>query len=246
MKIVIVEDEKASQQYLQNLLERRFPHMTIAAVTDNVPDAAALIRLHLPDIVFLDIEIRMGTAFDVLSRLDNTTAELIFTTAFNQFAIDAFRHHAMDYLLKPLEDEQVADAVKRCERRILERNSVQQLSGLLQYLQKPAQRTRIGIHTVDGIAFIDTNDIVFAAAKGNYTELKLSTGARITASRKLKDMEQQLAAPQFFRIHHSYVVNTHYVKKYVRGRGGYIILTDDSSLPISVARKDDFLKNLGQ
>lgn len=247
MKVVIVEDETASQQYLKRLLEKELPDIQLAGIADNVPDATEMIRNYAPDLVFMDIDIKMGTGFDVLSALPGIKSEIIFTTAFNQFAIDAFRYHAVDYLLKPLEDQRVLEAVSHCRMRIEQKNSSQQIAQLLQHFQQPVlHKQRIGIHTIDGIEFVDVDDILFAEAKGNYTELKLKAGTKIIASKKLKEMEQHLTDPVFFRIHHSYIVNSRYIKRYYKGRGGYVILTDETSLPVSSARKDDFLKRFGQ
>ncbi|XZF14937.1 LytR/AlgR family response regulator transcription factor [Chitinophagaceae bacterium MMS25-I14] len=246
MKVVIVEDEAAARQYLENFLNRHFPQVIIAAVPDNVPDAVSAINLHRPDIVFMDIDIKMGSGFDVLAALPEIKSEIIFTTAFNQFAIDAFKYHAVDYLLKPLQDTQVADAVRHSISRIEQKNSSQQVVQLLQFLQQPAlQKQRISIHTMDGIEFLDVDDILFAEAKGNYTELKLRAGTKLVTSKKLKEVEQQLVAAGFFRIHHSYVVNTRYIRKYYKGRGGSVQLIDETVLPVAVTRRDEFLRSFG-
>lgn len=246
MKTIIVEDEIASQEYLHHFLSDHFPAITIAAVADNVPEAVAAITAHAPDLVFLDVDIKMGTGFDVLAALPAIKPEIIFTTAFNQFAIDAFQYHAVDYLLKPLDDKRTLKAVQHCISRVQEKNSNQHLTQLLQHLHQPAQqKQRISIYTVEGIEFIDPDEILLAEAKGNYTELKLRSGNKITTSKKLKEIEQQLPTPLFFRVHHSYIIHTHYVKKYFKGRGGYVILSDETTVPVSAARKDDFLKHFG-
>ncbi|XZF14236.1 LytR/AlgR family response regulator transcription factor [Chitinophagaceae bacterium MMS25-I14] len=246
MKTIIVEDEITSQQYLIEILEYNFPDIEILAIADNVPEAVEeIIRLR-PDIIFMDVNIKKGTGFDVLARLPEITAEIIFTTAFNQFAIDAFRYHAVDYLLKPLIDKQVIEAVKLCRSRIEQQTRNQQIISLLRELKQPGMpQPKIGIPTADGINFFEFNDIVFAEAKGSYTELRLKNGTKITTSKKLKEIEESLTQPVFFRIHNSYVVNIGYIKKYLKGRGGYVVLTDDTSLPVSSTRKDEFLKQFG-
>jgi two-component system, LytTR family, response regulator len=247
IKAIIVEDELMSQQYLKNFLQQHFSTINVVAIIDNLPDAVDALKLHVPDIVFLDIEIKMGTGFDVLAAIPDIKSEIIFTTAFNQFAIEAFKYHAIDYLLKPLEDKRVFEAVSHCIKRLEQKNSGQQITQLLQSIQRPAlQIQHLGIHTLEGIEFINIADIVFAEAKGNYTELKLNSGATIVASKKLKEIEQSLTGGSFFRIHNSYVVNMMYIKKYNKGRGGDIILKDGSCLPVSATRKDDFLKYFGE
>jgi two-component system LytT family response regulator len=244
--VVIVEDEKASQDYLFRFLQTHFPQIQVVAIADSLVTATEALKRLQPDLVFLDVEIKMGTSFDVLAAVPDLKAEIIFTTAFNTFAIDAFRHHAFDYLLKPLEDKSMIDSVQRCLVRLNQQSASNQIVQLLQTLQSPTIPKRLGVQTLEGIEFVDADDILFAEAKGNYTELRLADGSKLVTSRKLKEVEQALPVTAFFRIHHSYVVNTRYIKKYLRGRGGSVLLTNEMSLPVSVARKDDFLKWLGQ
>lgn len=245
VKAIIVEDEIPAQKYLQNLLERNFPHCSVIAIADNVPDAIKAVDFHRPDILFLDIEIKMGSGFDILVALPDLKSEIIFATSFNQFAIDAFQYHAIGYLLKPLEDQRALETIGRAISRIEQNNSSQQIARLLQFIQHPVSpKQRLTIHTMEGIELVPLNDIVYVAAKGNYSELKLRNGCSMTTSKKLKDIEEQLPVQDFIRIHHSYVVNTQYIQKYYRGRGGLAIMTDGSSLPVSVGRKDEFIKYL--
>ncbi len=244
--VIIVEDEKASQEYLRHFLETNYPQVQVIAIEDAVLPAITAIARLKPDVLFLDIEIKMGTGFDVLSALPDLQSEVIFTTAFNEFAIEAFRHHALDYLLKPLEDKLMHEAMQRSLTRLGQKSASRQIVQLLQTLQQPAAPKLFGVQTLEGIEFIDPELILFAEAKGNYTELRLLDGSKMVTSRKLKEVELNLPAAQFFRIHHSYVVNTKYIRKYFKGRGGSVLLVNELSLPVSVARKDEFLKWLGQ
>ena len=134
---IIVEDEIAAQKYLQNLLQKHFPEISVIAIADNVPDAISMVEKHQPDVLFLDIEIKMGSGFDVLIALPGLKSEIIFATSFNQFAIDAFQYHAVDYLLKPLEDKRALEAIGHCVNSIKSKNSNQQIAQLLQYIQHP-------------------------------------------------------------------------------------------------------------
>jgi two-component system LytT family response regulator len=246
MKVVIVEDEIASQEYLSEILRKAFPNLEIASIVDNVTDAIEAIRAHEPDILYLDIEIKLGTGFDVLSQLASRPFEVIFTTAFNTFALEAFRYHAIDYLLKPLSATHIIEATERCIKRFKKDRDNVSLDKLIEQLSLPRlQKSKLGIHTLEGIEFVDVSDIVYGEAKGNYTELWMKNGTRITTSRKLKEIEEHLPEQQFFRIHHSYIVNLQFTKKYHKGRGGYIVLHDGKSLPVSSAKKDDFLNWLG-
>lgn len=245
MKVIVVEDELASQEYLQSMLRKHFPEMEIVAVTESVPDAIMQIKKHHPHIVLMDVEIKMGTAFDVLQQIKDQHFEVIFTTAFNTFAVEAFRYHAIDYLLKPLDEIHIVEAIGRCTQRIDSHSHSDQISKLLLQMQSEKKKTKLSIPTMDGIEFIAYQDIVYGEAQGNYTDFRLKSGVKITASRKLKDMEESLPEHLFFRIHHSYVVNLQYVKKYHKGRGGYVVLQDGTSLPVSSSRKEEFLEWLG-
>jgi two-component system, LytTR family, response regulator len=246
MKIIIIEDEPAAQQLLSRILQDQYPQVTIAAIADNVADAVHAIDLHQPDIIFLDIEIRQGTGFNVLERVNKRSFEVIFTTTFNTYAVDAFRHHALDYLLKPLSAAMVKDAVDRCIAQTKTTKKEDNIGLLLQQIQSlSTPKTRLPVHTPEGISFLDIPDIIYVEANGNYCDFQMRNGNRITSSRKLKEMETGLPFNQFFRIHHSYIVNLHFISKYHKGRGGYVVLLNGQSLPVASNRKDDFLAWLG-
>lgn len=246
LKAVIVEDEHASREYLINLLAVHFPRISIAAVEDTVQPAVASITKHQPDMVFMDIEIKMGTGFDVLEQTIGQAFDVLFTTAFDQFAIDAFQYNAIDYLLKPLENDKVIRSVQRSIHKITSQRSNEEVIRLLQYLKRPPARQRIPVNTMYGFEFIEMDDILFAEAEGNYSRLRLKTGKSITITKKLKELEEQLPEPLFIRVHHSYLVNTGCIKKYYKGRGGHVVLDDESSIPVSPSRKDELLKLFDQ
>ena len=246
MKVIIVEDELASQACLQQIVEQHFPEILVVAIADNVSSAVAAIREHRPHIVFLDVEIKLGTGFDVLEQTKGMSFEVIFTTAFNTFAVDAFRHHAIDYLLKPLNTLQVGEAIRRCMQRIESNDHKSQVDKLLQQLQQPEiQKLKLSIPTLEGLEFIEFQSIIYGEAQGNYTNFRLKSGAKITATRKLKEVEEMLPAHIFFRIHHSYIINLQYLKKYHKGRGGYVVMENDTALPVSFAKKEEFLNWIG-
>ncbi len=246
MKVLIVEDEPAAQDYLRHLIAAHFPTLQVVAVEDNVPESAAALRRTAPDLLLLDVDIKLGTGFDVLAACPDQQAEVIFTTAYNQYALDAFRHHAVDYLLKPLDDVETVAAITRSIRRVEERQAVQHFAQLLARLQPAAPALqRLSIPTVEGVDFIELPDLLYAEADGNYTRLHLCTGRVIVTARQLKEVERQLPPPEFFRIHHSYVINCRHVKKYHKGRGGHVTLADGRDLPVASSRKDALLVHFG-
>lgn len=239
---LIIEDEKPSQKYLTDLLASCFPSVKLVSVEDTVQPAIDAIFKYDPDILFLDIEIKSGSGFDVLKQVGDRNFQVLFTTAYNQFAIDAFQYNAVDYLLKPLERIKVIHAIERCIRKVEMQQSNQEVIRLLQYLRQPVRQQRLPINTTHGIDFINPEEIVFIEADGNYSRLKLTSGKQMLVTKKIKEMEQMLPEPGFIRTHHSYLVNTGFIKKYYKGRGGYILLDDDSSIPVSSAQKENFIK----
>lgn len=242
MNVIIIEDEVTARDYLVSILQQHFPGLTIAACCNNVPDAVTAIEKWTPGIVYLDVEIKQGTGFDVLRQVGQVNFDVIFTTAFNSFALEAFRFHAVDYLLKPLQEKLVAEATHKCLERAEHQASASRITELLARMQQLViSPKRLPIPGPDGIEFVDTADLLYAEANGNYTDLWMKGGQKITLSRKLKLMEEALPASRFYRIHHSYIVNIDYVKKYYRGRNGYVVLLNDVSLPVSSSRKDSFM-----
>jgi two-component system LytT family response regulator len=241
MKAIIIEDEFSSREYLKNTLKQYFKELEIVAECDNVPESIIKIFEHRPDIVYLDIEIKLGTGFDVLAKVQEVPFTVIFTTAFDTFAVNAFRHHAVDYLLKPLQKSQVIEATELAILKTETKRDHENLNKVLQQLQRPAL-SRFPINTMYGIEFIDTEEILYAEADSNYCRLKLTSGRSITITKKIKEVAEQLPEPAFIRIHQSSLVHTRYIRKYEKGRGGQVILDDGTSLPVSPSRKDDFLK----
>lgn len=239
---IVVEDEKQSQEHLLGLLNRFFPELTIIAAADNVASAVASIERYEPQVVFMDISIKNGTGFDVLNQVRTQMPHVIFTTAFDQYAIDAFRYSAVDYLLKPIQSEKLVAAVTRCLKKIEASQLNLEMTTLLNYLKRSEQEYRIPVSTMYGFEFIDAAEILFIEAEGNYSKMKLVSGRSIVLSKKIKEQEEQLPKPMFVRIHNSYIVNVQHVKKYRKGRGGEVTLDDNSSLPVAPGRKEAFLK----
>jgi two-component system LytT family response regulator len=242
---IIVDDKKANIETLGLLVRNYCPVLEISGTATFVEDAYTLINKVRPDIVFLDIEMTDGTGFDLLHKFDELFFEVIFTTAYNQYAVQAFREKALDYLLKPVDIAALQDAVGKAEKQI---KLKQANTNLIQYLKQSKLPTvdKISIPTLDGFLFISYQEIIRCEASGSYTNFYLSDGRKVIASMRLKECEDILPDRVFFRVHHSHIVNLNFVSKYVRGRGGYLLLQDGSTADVAVARKDSFLQAMKQ
>jgi two-component system LytT family response regulator len=210
-----------------------------------VETALPLIRETRPDLVLLDIEMAQGNAFDLLNQLQPIDFKVIFVTAFDNYAVRAFKYSAVDYLLKPVDIDDLRSAINRVEKKPDDHAIVQQMKMLLDNvgsLQLPQQK--MAIPTITGLIFITVQDIIRFEAKGNYTSIYLSTGEPILATRTIKDYEDILPEAIFCRIHNSHIINLSHIKKYQKGRGGSVEMEDGSVIEVASRRRDEFLQRL--
>jgi two-component system LytT family response regulator len=242
LKAIIVDDEPDCSETLSMLLERFCPEVEVVAVCHSGAQAVAEIPVQKPDLVFLDIEMPKMNGFQLLERLPLINFDIIFTTSYDQYAIKAFRFSALDYLLKPIDREELKAAVHKKNRR-LHPPLPEQLEILLQELRCPA-RTKIAIPTMEGLEMIPVETIVVCRSDSNYTTLHLTGRSPITASRTLKEIEEMLEGLSFLRVHQSSLVNLEEVAKYVRGEGGYLVMRDGSHVDVARTRKEMLLKKL--
>lgn len=240
----IVDDEPNCCESLVMLLERYCPEVKIIDICYSAETAIRSIKEHEPQILFLDIEMPFMNGFEMLEKLDEVNFELIFTTSYDQYAIKAIRFSALDYLLKPIDREELQKAVQRAVQR--SRHPLpQQLDILLQKLRHPAIAVnKIAIPTMEGFQLLAAESIISCESESNYTHLFLKNRIRITASRNLKEMEEILEDYPFIRVHNSHVVNINEVERYVKGEGGYLVMSDGSTINVSRSRKELLLKKL--
>lgn len=236
---VIVDDELNGSESLSLLLKMYCPQIEIISILDNVEDAVSTIIYQSPDIVFLDIEMPSGSGFEVADRTQSVKNQLIFTTAYENYAIKAIRSKAIDYLLKPISVEDLINAVNAAIKKI----DVQRTEdiGMLQKQQKTPVGGKIAIPCSDGLIFIEAHKIARIEADSNYTHIILNDGSKVTACKTLKDLEAQLDPEIFFRIHHTHMVNLLRIEKYIKGDGGFVVLADGALVPVSRAQKQSFL-----
>jgi len=241
---IIVDDEPDCCESLVILLERYCPEVKVLDICYSAESALQSIREHEPKILFLDIEMPFMNGFELLEKLGTINFELIFTTSYDQYAIKAIRFSALDYLLKPIDREELQISVQKAVQRN-QHPLPQQLDMLLQKLKHPAMAVnRIAIPTMEGFQLLPVESIISCESQSNYTHLFLKDKRKITASRNLKEMEEILEDYPFVRIHHSHIININEVEKYIKGEGGYLIMTDGSSINVSRSRKELLLKKL--
>lgn len=242
---ILVDDELKSRESLKILIEDFCDNIEVKALCQNVAEAMEAVRLYKPDVVFLDIQLQRETGFDLLTKLDNINFEVIFTTAYSEYAIKAFKFSAIDYLLKPIDIEDLKRAISKVEKRVGDSlgQRIQQLMSNLK--SSSAENYKLALPTTDGLIFVKVSDILYCEASSNYTEITLTDNKKYIVSRTLKEYEDLLTEYDFFRIHNSFLINLNAVKKYVRGEGGYVIMMNDKSLDVSKRKKESFLSRIG-
>lgn len=238
----IVDDEPSAVRSLQLLLGRYCPGVTMLASTTDPEEAVELINSHQPQLLFLDIQMPHLDGFQLLEKIDYSSHHVIFTTAHEDYAMRAIKAEALDYLLKPIGREDLQAAVKKARRTLSEQGDQNsQISQLLQRIEVGSKTNRISLPTGEGLEFIDVNTIRYGESDGSYTRLHFTDAPMLLISKPIGFLEDKLDGNTFFRIHHSYLVNINQVKKYLRGRGGQIVLRDGTVLPVSSRKKSDFL-----
>jgi len=243
IKTVIVDDEENNIGTLESLLTEFCPEIDIIGTAGNAKQAFTVITELEPQLVFLDIEMPMGNGFDLLGKLMPVNFEVIFVTAFDQYAITAFKYAALDYLLKPVSIDDLKRAVNRSVMRIAEKNVNNRIESLITNFRTEAQGLKkIGLPTAEGLVFEEIENIIHLQAESNYTLVFMRNKKKMTITKSLKEFEDILPATLFCRLHHSHIVNLNYITKYYKGRGGYVELSDGSTVEVSTRKKDDFLE----
>ncbi|MGF2413612.1 LytR/AlgR family response regulator transcription factor [Ferruginibacter sp.] len=240
---VIIDDEPGNVVTLLELTKQYCPNVVIAGTAPDPLKGYELIKETNPDLVFLDIEMPYGNAFDLLDKLLPVSFEVVFITAFNDYAIKAFKYAALDYLLKPVNINELKEAVDKVNKRLEEKNVNARINTLLSnFKPENISLQKIALPTVEGCYFEDINNIMYLQAENSYTYIHSKGKPKILVSKSLKEFEDILPAALFCRIHHSSIININYVKKYFKGRGGYVQMEDGTSVEISVRKKNDFFE----
>jgi two-component system LytT family response regulator len=204
----------------------------------------AIVRLQ-PDLVFLDIQLQENTGFDLLHRLPDITFDIIFVTAYEKYAVQAFKFSAIDYLLKPVDPDDLQQAVSRLQQRRSKEEVARKFETLFHNLKNiPGLSKRISIPTVNGLVFLPVSDIVRCESHINYTTIFLRDGQKLTVAKTLKEFEELLSEYNFYRVHNSHLINLACIKRYNKGKGGFVSMSDNTEIEVSTRRKEDLLKRL--
>ncbi len=243
---ILIDDENHCISRLQTILKDYCQNEVriLATCTDIDSGYEAIINLK-PDLVFLDIQINAATGFDLLQRFVNLDFEVVFTTAFEQYAIQAFKFSASDYLLKPIDPDDLVVTVQRLKLKISSKESTNSYELLFENFKNMQQQNKkITVPTMQGLLFLSVQDIIRCKSDVNYTTIYLKDKSTIFVAKTLKEFEAMLIPHDFFRVHNSHLINLAYIKSYNKGKGGYLQLEDHTEIEVSSRRKEDFLKKL--
>ena len=241
-KAVIIEDEPRNIALLEELIKINCGELVeVKGHAGTIKNAIALIQNVKPELVYLDIELSDGNAFELLDMLDNLKFAMIFITAFNEYAVKAFRLNAVDYLLKPISSMEFKNATFKAIDKIKNVLNNENILKVITELRNYNTHKKIGLPIADGIIFITPDTIIRIEAKGNYSIIFLTTGKKITCTKTLKEIENLLPGNIFLRIHHSWVINTNYIKKYYKGKNGYMEMEDGSTVAVSIRKKEKLI-----
>lgn len=245
LNAIIIDDELKGREVLKQKLKEYCPLVIVIGEAANGEEGINIIGTLRPDIIFLDIEMPRLNGFEMLNAIKEKNFHIIFTTAYDQYAIKAIKYAAFDYLLKPIDIDELRSAVERIagNENI---HTPKQIELLQENMQSPRkQLNKLAIPTLDGLLFYDINDIVQLEANSNYTNIFFSNNSKILASKTLKDFEELLPPDIFFRTHHSHLINLNYIKRYIKGDGGQIEMQNGNFVDVARRKKEEFMKMIG-
>jgi len=246
LKAMLIDDEPRGISSMQKLLQINCPNINVIGSSTDANAAIEMVRSLRPDLIFLDIAMPAKNGFELLKELNGSNFEVIFVTAHNEFMIEAFHFSAIDYLLKPVEDNLLVDAVNRAKKRIEEKSGNKNIETFLHNLKQnqSPQKMKLCIPSLRGFQVIELDDILYAESSGNYTNLYFANNKMVCTSKPMHEYEKLLEDAGFVRIHKSILVNLLHVKEYLRGEGGSVLLSTGKELEVSRRKKDFFLSKM--
>lgn len=240
IEAVLVDDEVKALQGLTWELTNFSDEIHVEASFTNPLEALDYLAVHTPDCLFLDIEMPTMDGFQFIQKLTNKNFPVVITTAYNQYAIKALKNEAIDYLLKPIDTDDLEDTIKKIKKFNAKNFSAERLEKILLNFNSNTVNKKITINTDGKLLFLESDEIIYAESDGNYSTVYLSDGSKIVLTKKLKEVNELLPADSFFRIHNSYIINLHKVKEFLK-TDGYVVLKTGHKIPVSRQKKSDFL-----
>ena len=242
LKAIIVEDELASRETLTNYLAKYCPDVEVLAEAESVQKGLIAIREHQPDIVFLDVEMPYGNAFDLLEQIEDITFDTIFVTAYSHYAVKALNFSASYYILKPIDIDELIAAVEKVKENKARMSQAFHTRILIDNIRTMnAQRQKVVLPVLDGFEVVEVRDVIRCQANGNFTDFFLANGGKKMICRTLKFYEEILSDLVFMRVHKSHLINLDYITGYKKGRGGQVMMQNGDVVDVSPNRKQDLL-----
>ncbi|WP_340112832.1 LytR/AlgR family response regulator transcription factor [Maribellus mangrovi] len=243
IKCVIVDDELNNIENLQGILKKCCNEFRVVDVATNADDAFRKINLHQPDLIFLDIQMPGKSGFDLLKMFQEINFEIIFVTAYDKYGIQAIKFSALDYLLKPIDIDDLRTAVEKAKKRITQKKQNLNIENLMEFIKRGQNESpKIALPTFNEVFYVETNEIIRCEALDNYTTFYLRDKTKIVVSKPLKEYAEILQSFQFIRTHQSHLINIHFVKSFLKEDGGKLLMKDSTTVPIS-RQKRNFVKD---
>jgi len=246
IKVVVVDDEEIAVLTLLKFLKDYCPNVEVIHSTTDPEEAIEFIEASRPDLVFVDIEMPIINGFDLLAKVKHAIKDAVFVTAFSEYALPAFKAGILDYILKPINPTELINAVHKATEKIYKEQRNEALHKFLSEINTAPKTSnlqpQLQFHVGDGILYIKPADVLYLEAANSFSFLYTKNDTRKIISQRLGDIEESLPVPPFFRIHRQYIVNMEHIVKYVKGRGGYLVMSDNKQIDVSVRRKEEFLQ----
>ena len=244
IRTLIIDDEPMAYRTLKSLLDIYCPEVNVIGKAEDLATGIGLIQRVNPEVVFLDIHLKGHSGFDLLDQISKPDFHVIFTTAHDEFALKAFRYHAIDYLLKPIIPQELIRAVEKVQRTTPQIQKIsQQISGLLDNIKKQSFQS-LTLSTHEGLHILPLDHIIRLESSGNYTSFFTTSQEKVVIAKGIKEYDDLLPSPPFFRIHQSHIVNLRQIKKLMKGDGGYVLSSDNARLPLARRKKDHLIEYL--
>jgi two-component system LytT family response regulator len=243
IRTIVIDDENKARETIVNMLDMYCKDVEVVAEAHDVQSGYDAIRNHAPELVLLDIKMPDGTGFDLLRKFLNFDFQVIFITAYEEFAIRAFKFSALDYLLKPIDPDELVGAVQKAQAKLNSDNLTVKVQTLFENIDHLSNREKkIVLKTSSNVHVVNLYEIVRCQSDKNYTHFFTSDGEKIVVSKTLKEYDELLKSYGFFRVHQSHLINLSFVKRFEKSEGGYLVMKDNSKVPVSFRKKDDLMK----